>query len=348
MDSRGDSGVWGHGGDIWAAAGRFARSPDEFVDFSVSVNPLGPPPGLSEFLRARFHLAYRYPEPDARELAHELAAVHGVPPESVVVGNGASELLMVLVAALAPKTALTVEPTYSDYRRSLAAHGVVPTHTCIAEMKFPPSGPDVVFLCNPNNPTGDLIPEEKLPVLPGETTLVVDESFMEFVSEGRYSLAQRASRGELVVVRSLTKIFAIPGLRLGYVVCGPALAKRVRELKPLWSVNGLASAAGLYGLGRGDYIEETRSFVRTESRRLGEALRVPTHFHTYWSAANFVLVKLHRGSASEINRFLGERGMLVRDCSNFIGLDSSYIRIGLRSREENDRLLEALRQWQEA
>jgi threonine-phosphate decarboxylase len=310
------------------------------LDFSVNLNPLGPPDSLALAL-APEHLT-SYPEPHSTTLQHKLAERHGVGPESVLVTNGACEAIELVMAALAPRRVVVLVPAFTEYEDAAHAWGrTVVTIAAREEDGFRwdfsrlDAGPDdLVVLGNPANPTGVL---SEVPAL--QATLVVDETFLDFAEQAANSQAASAiGRPRTLVIRSFTKLFACPGLRLGYVV-GDVQALRARQ--PAWSVSRLAQVAGEAALVDTGYQEFTRRFVRERREEMIQALESVPGVKVFPSAANFLLIRVAK--AGETARRLAERGIVVRMCDNFTGLAAdTYLRVAVRKRSDNQRLVEAL------
>jgi threonine-phosphate decarboxylase len=324
------------------------------LDFSASINPLGPPASVLAALRDQLALVVRYPDPECRTLTRRLARRHGLGPECVVAGNGAAELIHAVARAVRPGRAAIVEPTFTEYRRATLSCGAVIDHwlsekTDYRPAPFHPESAEIVWLCNPNNPTGQLWPPgEVAPWVAAHprTVFVVDEAFLSFRrDEDQHSLAAAVERlPNLIVLRSLTKLYALPGLRLGYALAPPAWAERLRGQLPPWSVNALAQLAGLVALEDELYLERTRAWFETEPerfcRQLGDLHEQLEALPTW---ANFVLLRLRHSTAEVLARRLAQRRILVREASDFVGLGASWVRLAVRSAPENDRLLKELR-----
>jgi threonine-phosphate decarboxylase len=323
------------------------------LDFSASINPLGPPDSVLRALHRELPAVAHYPDPDCAELAARLAALHGVSAEQVVVGNGANDLIHALPRAARPRRAAIAEPTYTEYLRASLLVGAEVEHW-LAEgdtfnpEPFDPEGADLVWLGNPNNPTGQLWPRPALvrwlEAFP-RTLFVVDEAFLPFLpDEAEHSLVPLLGRlPNLVVLRSLTKLYALPGLRLGYAVAHPDLAERLRDQLVPWSVNALAQAAGVAALDDAAFLRRTRAWAGAELPFVNETLAGLTrNLEPVPSQAVFVLFRVRGLTAAWLAGALCESGIAVRDASNFVGLDAHYVRVSLRSPEHNRVLLWAL------
>ena len=318
------------------------------LDFSVNLNPMGMPEEVTSALRQGLDACSAYPDPQCSALREALAACHGVRPENVLCGNGAAGLLFSLCACLRPSRALVSAPTFSEYQRSAELFGgqveEIPLPLGAAFFSALQPGLDLVFLCSPNNPTGELLP----PALLQETArrcrdigavFVADESFLDF-TEGNSLLPLLKDCPNLLILKAFTKFYAMAGLRLGYLLGEHTLLSRIALFAPPWSVSAPAQTAGLAALSvPPTWGEETRRLVRGERRFLAEALTA-LGLTVFPSDANFLLLK----SQHPLYQPLKQRGILVRDCSNFTGLDERYIRIGLKTREENLQLLQAIRE----
>jgi len=310
-------------------------APAGTLDFSLSLNPLGPPDSLLAALNP--DLVTAYPEPESASLQELVATQHGVAPESVLVTNGACEAIELIMAARPPGRVIVLAPAFSEYEDAARAWG----HEVITIVAGEETGfhwdfdrldadpDDLVVLGNPANPTGVM---SGLPDL--EATLVVDECFMDFVEEPVTAIG----RPETLVVRSFTKTYACPGLRLGYVI-GDVAALRARQ--PAWSVGHLAQVAGAAALKDAAYLKFTREFVRQRRDELVQGLSAIPGVEVVPPATNFVFFKIPQARA--VARRLFEMGIVVRDCDSFTGVaPDSYLRVAVRKRSENQRLLEAL------
>ncbi|HEY3366327.1 MAG TPA: threonine-phosphate decarboxylase CobD [Symbiobacteriaceae bacterium] len=346
-----------HGGNIWAAARATGRPPGDWLDFSASINPLGAPPWVRAAARAALGQVAHYPDPECAGLASAAAARYGLDPACIRFGNGAAELIHLLVAALAPKAGLVLAPTFSRYAAALRQAGAAvteldawpdpPSAAALAGWMASAPDPAVIFLCNPNNPTGRLLPPELLQAALAQERVwvVVDEAFLDFVpgADSLLSLAGRHPR--LVVLKSLTKLYAIPGLRLGWLAGPPGLVARLRQLQVPWSVNGPAAAAGLAALTgpESDWTERTqRAVVRGRATAFRRLAPLASWLQPQPSDCNYYLVRLTGVTGTTLQERLLPHGILVRICSGFSGLSDEYLRLAVRPSGETARLANAL------
>lgn len=344
-----------HGGDVYEVARRQGRAVEELVDFSANINPLGFPPGVVRAIQEALGLLVHYPDPGCVELAQDLAVYHGLSPEEILVGNGSTELIYLVVRALKPSRALMVAPAFSEYQKALEVADIPYEFYLTSEAAgFTLSGPprdfgaDLVFLANPASPSGALLPPAELLTWVGRwqdsgTWVLLDEAFVDFV-EGASLKTYLRHFPRLLILRSFTKFFAIPGLRLGYLLGAPDLIARLAAVKEPWSVNTLSQAAGRACLQDQEYMHRTRSLVAAERQYLLDGLKALPGLKPFPGAANYLLVKLAKPgwTARSLREKLVEHGLIIRDASNFAGLDERYFRVAVRLREENDRLLAAL------
>ncbi len=342
-----------HGGLDYARLRAEGIAPDEVLDFSVNSNPFGPHPAVREAL-ARVDVA-RYPDGEAGRLRERLAALCGLSPDRVLVTNGTAQAIWLVALAYLDHgdAVLVVGPTFGEYRvasqlmaatvHTLFAHeewGFYPDVAEIAD-RISAHRPRLVWLCNPNNPTGVYLDrEDVLRILEAcervGALLVLDEAYVNF-ADRPWSSVPLLESGHLLVLRSMTKDFALAGLRLGYVLGPEESIRALRRAQPPWSVNAAAQAAGLAAL---EHLEEYRETWR-RLRRLTEDLRgalARQGLTVLPTAVNFFLVRT--GDGDRTQEALLSRRVLVRSCRSF-GLPA-YIRIGTRLPQENQQLLEAL------
>ncbi|MBI3753982.1 MAG: threonine-phosphate decarboxylase [Deltaproteobacteria bacterium] len=357
-----------HGGNIWKIANESGLKPKDIIDFSASINPLGLSPKAEKAIKNAAPLLGHYPEPGAEAMRAELASYHNLPEENIIAGNGSSQFIYLIPQVLQPNRALLAEPCFSDYRRSLKNNCAIDYFICREDNDFLPdidrffdtlkNGYDIVYIGNPANPTGALIDKKTIiDIAAGckkyETILIVDEAFIDFVEEDSVK-RETLVFDNLIVLRSMTKFFAMPGLRLGYIIAHENIIRRFTDFMPPWSVNTLAIAAGIESLRDTEYIQKTREWLISETPFLMQGLRATPYLKTYPSKVNYLLVKIlfpaippHQNLwcggilAGDIQRQLLKSGMLIRDCGDFTGLDNSFFRVAVRGKEENQFLLDS-------
>jgi threonine-phosphate decarboxylase len=349
-----------HGGEIFAASRRLGVSVSRILDFSANINPLGPSPKALCRLRRELSLIRFYPDSKSEELRRLVADRDAIDPKSVLFGNGASQLLHAIPRLLKPDSALLLEPGFAEYQAALQAVGCK-IHRLFLEREsgfrldrtalfraITRKRPKLIVLANPNNPTGATIPDPLLSDLVDccakkRIHLVLDESFLDF-SSCPSLLAEASLRPYLVVVRSLTKFWALPGLRIGFLAAQQKFVEKLSLHMEPWSVNALACAAAAASLGDSQYRKKTLTLVRKERAFLSEQLSRLGWLEPYPSEANFLLVRITtKGlSSSKLQSRLERRNILIRDASNFPGLGREYIRIAVRNHSENERLIAEL------
>ncbi|MEI6306100.1 MAG: threonine-phosphate decarboxylase CobD [Deltaproteobacteria bacterium] len=348
-----------HGGNVFSLARQLGTTASRIIDFSASINPLGLSPLVKESLTAALDSLVHYPDSSQEVLKQALADFHGVPASSIVPANGSTELIYQLPLLLTGSRALIVSPAFSEYERALMLHKWEVRHFILQpEADFEidlgkleqllSDGYQALYLCNPGNPTGKLYPLQFIEQVAHlckkyGTFLVLDEAFMDFCEDA--SAKQLIiTFDNAVILRSMTKFFAIPGLRLGYAIAGEKVASQFSALSAPWNVNTLALAAGSAAIQDSQHNRCTVEFVREERNYLCNQLARFQALKTYPSEANFLLIELTKDlTASELKRQLLDFRVLIRDCANFSGLSPYFFRIAVRIREENVQLLECLK-----
>lgn len=347
-----------HGGNIYRFARILDREPSTLIDFSANINPLGFPEGLKEHLFSLMDYITSYPDPEYVELRDAIAGYVGVRKENIIPGNGAIEMIYLYMKSMKKDKVFIPVPTFSEYERiarmnSLAIEYLFTKNFSIdVERLVKEISPEsILIICNPNNPTGTLISidsiEYLLEKLSGlEISLMIDEAFIEFTEDYPESSAVRFinSYPNLFIVRCFTKFFGIPGLRLGYGVGGEETVNKMKEFALPWSVNILADISGRYVLKNRSFMEETRRVITLEREFLLRELSNIKWIYPYPGKANFILARLSIDT-EELENFLLQRGILIRNCRNFKGLDKSYIRIAVKDHSSNVKLVEALKSF---
>ncbi len=346
----------GHGGDIFALP---EEEREKILDFSININPLGMSPrGKKAMLHYFDRETTRYPDTGCRDLKAAMSRRYGIAPAQITCGNGATELMYAFIRGARPSAVYVPAPAFSEYRLAAEAQGVpVRSFPLDRANHFRVSSTDflshieegaVLFLGNPNNPDGQLLEsttffrfakaaEEK------KGWLVIDESFIDFAGEGSCR-GFLASHPQVIVMMSLTKFYAVPGLRIGAAFSSEAAAALLqKELYP-WNVNGPVQLYMKEALSDENYAEETRDVVEEERRRMALILSGHPALTVYPGTVNFLLLQLRNGeSAAQLQEKLTPYHIKIRECANYEGLDDSFFRVAVKRREDNDRLMDALR-----
>jgi threonine-phosphate decarboxylase len=350
-----------HGGDIYAWAKKARIDPTEIIDFSASINPLGPPECARQAFQRSCTEVLRYPDPYAEQLKEALAKHHDMKPAEILIGNGSTQLIYLLCFALRPRKALVVGPAFSEHANALILAGAkVSFLSLTADLDFKFStedfmaawekAPQLAFLTTPNSVTGQFIPRTEIEkiarfALLKRRFLVIDEAFIDFVE--RESVKQLVRNNPyLIVLRSLTKYYALPGLRLGYLLAHSQRAAQLAAYLEPWSVNGPAQTVARACLADRNFGLKTERWLYRERNFLTRALIGIKGLEPYPSSTNFLLVRIaNGGSVLELRSFLLRRKILIRACNSFAGLGSDHFRVAVRRRNDNRLLLAALREW---
>ncbi len=339
-----------HGGDIY-------EYPYQVLDFSANANPLGVPKAALAAAADSLKDCAHYPDPLCRGLKEAISVFEGVPAEWIACGNGAADVLFRLVLAERPQTALVLAPSFAEYEQALKTVGCgVRRHFlretegfCLTERILDDLTPglDMVFLCNPNNPTGFAAERGLLLKILEKcrrigALLMVDECFLPFLERPeKHTLLRECGAPGLFVLKAFTKIFGMPGLRLGYGICSDReLLDRIQSCGQPWSVSVPAQAAGIQAVKEKEYLEETAGLISRERLYLIDGLR-NLGLPVYGSQANYVFFRAP--GRLDLKERLLEHRILIRACGNYPGLTDEYYRAAVRTHEENKRLMEALR-----
>jgi threonine-phosphate decarboxylase len=350
-----------HGGDVFGAARRLGIPVSQLADFSASINPMGVSHRALRRLKRELALVQHYPDAAQQELRNLIASEEKIDSQCILFGNGATQLLHLVSRWLNPRKALLLAPAFSEYWNGLhrtgckiAACTLKPEENfqlnltdliqCIDEKR-----PGLVILANPNNPTGTLVSHSSLIELAKfcrsrAIHLVLDESFLDFTAQP--SLAPLAARQDyLIVVRSLTKFYALAGLRIGYLAASRPVIRCLADCIEPWSVNTLALIAAAESLKDVEYRKRTVALVASEREYLSNGLKRLQWLEPFPSQSNFLLahIKLPGVHGMDLRRALEKNHILIRDSTGFRGLSPQFIRVGVRTRRENQLLLEALR-----
>jgi len=352
--------IGGHGGNIYELARSLGCAPTEILDLSSNINPLGPPAGLCGYLTQQIEAVGALPEVDNQGIIQCYSKRLEISADRLIAGNGTTQFIYSIPAVLKLKKALIVGPTYSDYADACRLQEVaVEYFLCRESDGFRPdihrleraaAGADAVFICNPNNPTGTLTPGDELKRLclrHPQVRFIVDESYLPFVADGETQSLVKSGLDNLLVLLSISKIYCIPGLRVGFLVASPAAITAIARGMWPWSVNRLGQAAVRFLCEAGPELEafvgETRAYLDGERRQFEQRLgRIPG-FTVLPSPTSFFLVLLPEGlSASAVWTALAKERILIRNCSNFKGLSDRFIRISPKTPDANRRVAERL------
>ena len=327
------------------------------VDFSANCNPLGTPESVKNAIIESLSHISDYPQVGCAPLKDAIAQYEGVKPSQVICGNGAAELIFSLCRALKPKKALLPAPTFAEYEQALTSVDCVCSHFFLKEetnfsmeasfLEEIKKGFDIIFLCNPNNPTGILTDRDFLMEIlktcrEHSVFLVVDECFLDFVKEPEaYTLKESLKEyPNLFLLKAFTKRYAMAGVRLGYgLTANDDLLQKMEGVTQPWNVSGLAQAAGIAALKEREYVERGRETVFKELEFLKKEMEA-LGFTVFPSEANYIFFKGERNLFEKCV----EKGVLIRDCSNYPGLEAGYFRIAVKSHEDNIRLIQALKE----
>lgn len=337
-----------HGGEVYSR-------PVE-LDFSANINPFGTPQGVLDAVSASLPLLRQYPDPYCRELVAAIAAYEGVPQSTILCGNGAAELIFSFCQAIKPKKAMVLSPCFSEYETALKSVGCQVDHYFLkSEDNFALTAEfmdtlsswdgDLLMLCNPNNPTGQIIDSKLLNTIADlcaqkDVFLFVDECFLDLTesSEG-LSLKNRLSEMKnLLLLKAFTKSYGMAGLRLGYCLSGnPELLKAMGETTQAWNVSIPAQMAGVAALKEREFLRKANELIHQERKKQMDALQT-LGFRVIPSRTNYILFHSDR----ELREPLLERGIQIRSCANYYGLGAGWYRIAVKLPEENARLIQAL------
>jgi threonine-phosphate decarboxylase len=349
--------------------GRFAENArqnmTELLDFSANFNPLGPP-DIEAIEKIAIHAINDiewYPDNRYLDFKRAAAVFAGVDPENIIPANGSSELVRLIAETILDvgDTVILPQPTFGEYELNIKLMGAVPKHIeyrnvyrnigSITDEMLAAS--KAVFICNPNNPTGTLIPKPDLEKLAlkcqeNETFLIIDEAFIE-LSDPEHSMAAKVNENPFIIImRSLTKIFAIPGVRIGYGIVHPDVANRMENVRIPWNLGTISDALGIWLLEKHaadpSYLERSRELIRTERDWLMNNLSLVRGFDPLPSDTNFIMVRIRDFSmdSREIDLRMRSLGILIRDCASFRRVGRDYIRVAVRTREDNQKLIDAL------
>ncbi|SCY94625.1 threonine-phosphate decarboxylase CobD [Alkaliphilus peptidifermentans] len=355
-----------HGGNIYEIEKRTGIAKDSILDYSSNINPLGVPDGLKKIICDGIDDLTKYPDINYHELKDSIAQYYRLSVEDILVGNGAAQIIFDFINAVAPRNTLIVQPTFSEYERALNIGGKNIIHYFLREedsfqlnvdnlLKYLAADKsiDMVIICNPNNPTGRLISKGEMMCIidfceENNIFLIIDEAFMDFADEmGIHTLMNECKKYKnLMVVRAFTKFYGIPGLRLGFgVTSNLDIKNRIELLSLPWNINTFASYFGRILLSEDKYVANSFKWLKNERVNFFNKLNEIKVLKVFSSETNFVLLKLleNNYTAKTLQANLLKRGILIRDCSSFKGLNEKYIRLAVKDGASNERLIKELK-----
>jgi threonine-phosphate decarboxylase len=320
------------------------------ADFSTNVWYGGEPTGLKDYVFSQWATVNRYPEVLAESLAARVAAHHGVPPAQVLMSSGTTESIYLVAQAWAGRRTTILTPAFAEYEDACRLHGHALHFLPWSDLQQDTLlTSDLVFICNPNNPTGSVLPAEVVASLLAttpHTVFVLDEAFIEFTTSIQTLIPLLAQFDNLLLMRSLTKAYAIPGLRLGYVVASESLIARLTATKAPWTVGALAAAAGHFIFEHFAAVQPPTARLLAERATFAADLAPAADLAVEPSHTHYFVAALPRGTAADLKRWLLARhGLLIRDAGNFRGLSPAHFRVSTQRPADNLLLINALREW---
>ena len=356
-----------HGGDVWKISEKFKIPLDQVIDFSVPINPLGIPKKVLQTIRTHLNLIKNYPDPNHEWLIETLSNYVGVKSNNIIVGNGSTELIYLFAEVFVESgcDAVIPIPTFGEYKVATMRIGGRPWFLkCDPAKNFRLNFEElekaiskktrIVYFCNPNSPTGILYEKDdvlRVVRLAAEKNVLVflDEDYVDFVDDDkRYSMAEYVTRYDnLFILRSLTKFFALAGLRIGFGIASPDVVKALRRAKMPWSVNSLAMFAATEAVKDDDYVKRSRLLISRSKRQMQKMLQEFPWLKVYPSETNFFLIEITEGdlTSTQLKEELARKGLLIRDCSDFDGLNNRFFRVSVNKPEENKKLIEHLKSF---
>ena len=348
-----------HGGNIEELSRNYNLDKNKLIDFSANINPLGMNKKVKEIIIQSLAEIEKYPDITYFDLKASISKYERVESEDVALGNGAAEVIFNLVRAIKPKKVLIPAPTFGEYEEAALSVNSEIKYFYLKEDKnwiideeinnYINKDIDMVFICNPNNPTGALISKTTIINIIKKakftnTIVVIDESFLDFIKEAEdYSAINLINEyNNVFIIKSMTKLFAMPGIRIGYGICkNKEILKKIEEVSVPWNINILAEKAAIYSLKEREYINKTLLYIEEEKTYLFEELNKLKNIKVFEPSVNFIMFKLEK--EMDLKLELMKKNIIIRSCSNYEGLSNKYYRVAVRNREENIILIEALK-----
>jgi threonine-phosphate decarboxylase len=356
-----------HGGNVWRISEKFKIPLNQVIDFSVPINPLGIPKKALKSIRQHLNLIKNYPDPDHEWLIETFSNYVGVESNNIIVGNGSTELIYLFTEVFVESgyDAVIPIPTFGEYKIATTRVGGRPLLLrCDPTKNFRlnfeklekaiSKKTRMIFFCNPNSPTGILYEKDdvlRIVRLAAEKNVLVflDEDYVDFVDDDkRYSMAEYVTRYDnLFVLRSLTKFFGLAGLRIGFGIASPDVVRVLKKAKMPWSVNSLAMFAATEAVKDDDFIKRSRLLISRSKRSMQKMLQEFPWLKVYPSETNFFLIEITKGdlTSTQLKEGLARKGLLIRDCSDFDGLNNRFFRVSVNKPEENKKLIAHLKSF---
>ena len=349
-----------HGGDVEEVARRYNMDKKNIIDFSANINPLGISEKCKEAMIDSLNNINVYPDITYFRLKESISRFEDINSNNIFLGNGAAECIFNVVRSINPKKALIPAPSFSEYKQAVdSVDGEIKYHVLKESNNFNfdedfiddiTEDIDLVFICNPNNPTGTLTSREfilkaieKAKIV--DAIIVVDESFLDFVfDEERYTLKNVInSYDRLVIIKSLTKFFALPGIRVGYgITSNMKIIKAIKKISVPWNINTVAVEGSIASLNDTEYIKKTRKYMEEEKENLYKEIKLHKGIKVFKPSVNYIFFKLE--SNIDLRKKLLEKNILIRSCENYYGLDSRYYRVAVKSNSDNKILVKLLKE----
>ena len=348
-----------HGGNIDEISRNFNLDKSKLIDFSANINPLGINARVKDIIIKSLDEVEKYPDITYFNLKSAISEFEGVENKNLILGNGAAEVIFNLVRAVRPKKVLLPAPTFGEYEEAALSVNSEIKYYHLKEKKnwiideeinsYINDDIDMVFICNPNNPTGTLTSKESIINIMKKakltnTIVAVDESFLDFIKEvENYSVISLIKEYDnLFIIKSMTKLFAIPGIRIGYGISSSEdILNKIEALSVPWNINVLAEKAAIYSLKEKEYIEKTISYIEEEKNYLYNELNSFEDIKVFKPSVNFIMFKLEK--EIDLKLELMKENIIIRSCSNYEGLNNKYYRVAVRKREENEKLIKVLK-----
>lgn len=347
---------FGHGGNAKEISRTNKIEYNKIIDFSANINPLGMPSSVKKAIIDNLDEVEKYPDITYFELKSAISEFENINIEKLILGNGAAEVLFNVVRGINPKNSLIQAPTFSEYEEATKAiDGNIIYYELKEEHKFYiqedildyiNADLDLMFICNPNNPTGVITEKSLLAKIldkakKNNVIVLIDESFLDFIKENLSMISYINEFENLIIIKSLTKFFALPGIRIGYGICSNIkLIEKIEGISPAWNVNIFAEVATKAGLKDKNYIEKSIKFINDEKEYFYMGLKKIKEIEVYEPSVNFILFKAL--IKLDLKEELLKHNILIRSCKNYNGLDNSYYRVAVRTHEENSIFLKSL------